>query len=198
MSVLKKFLSRITNIFRKKRRRKSKGKPKTSPQKRARSRQRPAGRKKISSKRKRKVRVKRKAKGKAKPRKKLKPRSRGQVKKKSPATISSPGKKGEKGAREKQKRTSPAFTDKTASKEILSGEITHYFSRIMVCVVKVTGGSLRVGDLLHIRGPKTDFVQKIESLQIESVDVPVAPKGKLAGLKVRQEAREGDRVYKVQ
>ncbi len=78
-----------------------------------------------------------------------------------------------------------------------AGEITHYFSKIMVCVVKVTGTSLNVGERINIRGAHTDFIQKVGSLQIESVDVRTARKGQLVGLKTDQVCRVGDQVFKV-
>jgi hypothetical protein len=78
---------------------------------------------------------------------------------------------------------------------ILVGEVTHYFSKIMVVVVKVTHDQLRVGDKIRIKGHITDFIQKVESLQIESVNVPTAHKGQLVGLKVVKETRVGDHVY---
>src|SRR3989338_7577883 len=43
---------------------------------------------------------------------------------------------------------------------IQAGKITHYFDRIKVCVVKITQGSILIGDRLTIKGPKTSFVQK--------------------------------------
>ena len=76
------------------------------------------------------------------------------------------------------------------------GEITHYFDRIKVCVVKVTQGTILVGDKLTIIGSKTKFTQKVWSMQIESEDVKVAKKGQLIGLKVDKVAAVGDRVYK--
>ncbi len=82
------------------------------------------------------------------------------------------------------------------SREVPVGEITHYFSRIMVCVVKMSG-PLNIGDNIHIKGSSTDFSQAVKSLQVESVDVKSARKGQLVGLKVKKPAREGDRVYKV-
>jgi len=74
------------------------------------------------------------------------------------------------------------------------GEVTHYFSKIMVCVVKMRG-SLSVGQSIRIKGKATDFTQKVESLQIESVNVPRARKGQLVGLKVKKPCREGDLAY---
>jgi len=76
------------------------------------------------------------------------------------------------------------------------GGITHYFDRIKVCVVKVTQGTILIGDKLTIIGPKTKMVQKVWSMQIESEDVKVAKKGQLIGLKVDKVVAVGDKVYK--
>jgi hypothetical protein len=76
------------------------------------------------------------------------------------------------------------------------GVITHYFERIKVCVVKVTQGTILIGDKLTILGVKTKFVQKVWSMQIESEDVKVAKKGQLIGLKVDKLVAVGDKVYK--
>jgi hypothetical protein len=76
------------------------------------------------------------------------------------------------------------------------GVITHYFGRIKVCVVKLTKGTVLIGDKLTIRGNKTKFVQKVWSMQIESQDVKVARKGQLIGLKVDKIVAIGDKVYK--
>ena len=76
------------------------------------------------------------------------------------------------------------------------GAITHYFDRIKVCVVKLTQGTVLIGDKLTIIGPKTKFIQKIWSMQIESEDVKVAKKGQLIGIKVDKLVAVGDKVYK--
>jgi translation initiation factor IF-2 len=76
------------------------------------------------------------------------------------------------------------------------GEITHFFDRINVCVVKITQGTVLIGDKLTIAGPKTKYVQKVWSMQVESIDVKVAKKGQLIGLKVDKPVVVGDIVYK--
>ncbi len=78
----------------------------------------------------------------------------------------------------------------------LVGEITHYFDRIKVCVVKINAGAVLIGDRLSMIGPKTKFVQKVWSMQIESQDVKVARKGQSIGLKVEKLVAVGDKVYK--
>ncbi len=76
------------------------------------------------------------------------------------------------------------------------GEMTHYFDRIKVGVVKITKGTILIGDRLTIIGKKSKFVQKVWSMQIESQDVKVAKKGQSIGLKVDKPTQVGDIVYK--
>lgn len=76
------------------------------------------------------------------------------------------------------------------------GEITHYFERINVCVVKITQGTILIGDKLTMVGQKNKFIQKVWSMQIESQDVKVAKKGQLIGLKVDKPVTVADLVYK--
>ena len=80
---------------------------------------------------------------------------------------------------------------------VIVGEITHFFSRIRVVVIKITNGSLSVGERILIKGQRASFVQVVESIQIESVDVKQAHKGQIIGLKVKKKAFEGDKVYKL-
>ena len=98
------------------------------------------------------------------------------------------------------KKTKKAITgisgDKKVSREVCIGEITHFFPRIHVVVLKMTGGSISVGNAIRIKGMGIDFVQKIGSLQIESIDVKTASKGQLVGLKVNKIAKVGSKVYK--
>lgn len=84
------------------------------------------------------------------------------------------------------------------------GEITHFFAKIQVVVVKISKGNLVVGNKIRIHGPQapsgrkaTDFTQTVRSMQVESVDVRSARSGQLIGLKVERAARVGDKVYKL-
>ena len=78
------------------------------------------------------------------------------------------------------------------------GDVTHFFGKIQVVVLKVTKGVLFVNDQIHVKGKSTDFHQKVQSLQIESVDVKLAKPGQLVGLKVDKPAQVGDKIFKVQ
>lgn len=74
------------------------------------------------------------------------------------------------------------------------GKVTHYFSKIGVAVVELTG-NLKIGDSIVIAGRGHEFVQPISSLQVEHEQVSVAASGDAVGLKVDQAVKEGDAVY---
>jgi len=76
------------------------------------------------------------------------------------------------------------------------GRVTHFFSKIDVAVVELTG-ALRVGDEILIEGKASQFRQKVESMEIEHQRIDVAEAGKSVGLKVKERAREGDIVFVV-
>lgn len=82
-------------------------------------------------------------------------------------------------------------------KEVEVGKATHYFSHLGVAAIELSG-SLKVGDKVHIKGHTTDFVQLVESMQIEHQPVNEAKTGDSIGLKVKEKVREGDTVYKVE
>ena len=77
------------------------------------------------------------------------------------------------------------------------GTVTHYFSHLMVAVVKVDAGVLREGDTIHIKGHTSDFRQRAGSLELDHIQVPAARVGESVGLKVVEHAREHDIVYLV-
>ena len=77
------------------------------------------------------------------------------------------------------------------------GVVTHYYSHLSVATLRLESGTLRVGDVIHIRGHTTDFSQRVESLEINhSPATEVGPNDDF-GLKVMEHAREQDVVYKV-
>jgi sulfur carrier protein ThiS len=81
-----------------------------------------------------------------------------------------------------------------APKEILAGEVTHFFDKIQVCVIKVKK-PLKLSDKLHFRGKAVDFIQLLDSMQINHQQVAIAKNGDEIGLKVKQEVRPGDKVF---
>ena len=77
------------------------------------------------------------------------------------------------------------------------GEVTHYFGNIGVAIVRLDKDGVKTGDTVRFKGHTSDFVQKIDSLQIEHQKVREAKKNEQVGIKVEEHAREGDAVYKV-
>ena len=76
------------------------------------------------------------------------------------------------------------------------GTITHYYDKIGVAIVELSD-KLKVGYTIAIEGKTTNFTQKVESIQIEHINVEEAGNGESIGLKVDQKVRDGDKVYKV-
>ena len=76
------------------------------------------------------------------------------------------------------------------------GEITHFYNRLSVAVLKLTE-PIRVGDMLHLLGHNTDFRQKLESIQIEHKEVTEAGPGQDVAVTVAQKVHPGDAVFKV-
>ncbi len=83
----------------------------------------------------------------------------------------------------------------TKAEEQLIGRITHYYSHLGVGIVELTGGELKVGDIIHVKGKHTDFTQTVDSIQIEHQNVTRAEKGKIVGIKVKDKVREHDQVF---
>ena len=70
------------------------------------------------------------------------------------------------------------------------GKVVHYYDRIGVAIVELTG-TVMVGDILIFRRGQREFIQPVSSMQINHVMVDKAGKGKIVGIKVIQVADPG-------
>jgi hypothetical protein len=77
------------------------------------------------------------------------------------------------------------------------GVVTHYYSHLSVATLRLDSGSLRVGDVIHIRGHTTDFSQRVGSLEVNHAPATEVGPNDDFGLKVVGHVREHDVVYKV-
>jgi putative protease len=77
------------------------------------------------------------------------------------------------------------------------GEVIKFFSKASVAAIKVTEGTLKVGDRIKIKGHTTDFEDQIQSMQIENQPVEKAEAGHLIGIKVKERVREKDVIWKI-
>jgi len=73
--------------------------------------------------------------------------------------------------------------------------VTHYFSKIGVAIIDLSK-QLSVGDKILVKGPLTDFEMTVDSMQVEHQGIQRAEAGQSIGLKLAQQARERDVVYK--
>jgi translation initiation factor IF-2 len=77
------------------------------------------------------------------------------------------------------------------------GTVFTYFSKVGVAGVKLTDGSLSVGDKISIEGATTNFEQTLDSMQIDRADIETAQQGQDIGIKVKDRVRPNDVVYKI-
>ena len=77
------------------------------------------------------------------------------------------------------------------------GVVTHYYSHLSVAILRLESGTLRVGDVIHIRGHTTDLSQRVESLEVNHAPATEVGPNDDFGLKVVGHVREHDVVYKV-
>ena len=80
--------------------------------------------------------------------------------------------------------------------EKLIGKITHFYGHLSVGIIELSD-SVKIGDMIHIKGHSSDFTQQISSMQIKYATVSEAKDKDAIGIKVDQKVHEGDLVYKV-
>ena len=75
------------------------------------------------------------------------------------------------------------------------GTIVHYWSKAGAAQVELDHGILQVGDRIRIRGRGHDFVQDIESLEVEHRSKTEGFPGEHIAVAVDQPVRERDEVF---
>jgi hypothetical protein len=159
-----------------------------------------ATRKKAKSKSKAKTKTKRKKTTVKKVAKRSKTGTVGKKRaKKAPVRRASPGKARppRKPAAAKPTPSRPAPPTRAAPPGQRIGVVTHYYSHLSVAILRLETGTLRVGDMIHIRGHTTDFSQRVGSLEVDHAPVSEVGPNDDFGLKVTEHAREHDVVYKL-
>jgi len=78
--------------------------------------------------------------------------------------------------------------------EKIIGKVTHYFDKVGVAVINLVG-DLKVGDKIRIES-EAPFVQIVDSLQSDRVDIPSAVAGDYVGLKIEKPCKDGNAVIK--
>ncbi len=91
----------------------------------------------------------------------------------------------------------PDEAEGAGGQRVLVGKVEHFFSKIDVAAVVLTG-HLRVGDMIEIVKGDARARQKVSSMQIEKQDVSEAREGDDVGIKVDSPVAEGSLVYVVE
>jgi hypothetical protein len=76
------------------------------------------------------------------------------------------------------------------------GRITHFYTHLCVAVLELED-VLNLGDEIHILGHITDFIQPVDSLEIDHKKVGSAHPGEEVALKVDDYVRQGDAVFNI-
>lgn len=76
------------------------------------------------------------------------------------------------------------------------GTVTHYYDKIQVAVVELSG-TLSVGEKIKfVRGGEDLFEQVVESIQVEHKKLDSAKAGDVVGLKTDKSVKEGTEIFK--
>ena len=81
--------------------------------------------------------------------------------------------------------------------EQLIGTVVHYFKGPNVAVVRVTDGTLAVGERIHFHGHTTDFTEPVTSMEVNHQKVLAAKTGDEVAIQVTDRTRPHDQVFKV-
>ena len=77
------------------------------------------------------------------------------------------------------------------------GKVIHYYDKIMVAVIKLTG-KLSVGDSIKIARGGQEGESVVESMQVEHEAVKSGKKGEEVAIKLSAPAKAGAVVYKTE
>jgi hypothetical protein len=76
------------------------------------------------------------------------------------------------------------------------GKVTHYYGKIGVAVVRLTG-ALRLGDLVKFRSGKREVEEAVVEIQVDRKDVPAAGAGTEVCVKVHDPVEPGEDITKL-
>ncbi len=78
----------------------------------------------------------------------------------------------------------------------LVGEVIDYYKKIGVAAVELSA-KLRVGEYIEIVAGHESFTMKVESMQINGIDVEEGLEASIIGIKVNARVRKGALVFKL-
>ncbi|MBU4223866.1 hypothetical protein KJ934_01415 [Patescibacteria group bacterium] len=75
------------------------------------------------------------------------------------------------------------------------GKVIHYFDKAMVAVIRLND-KLSVGDIVKFIYADDEFVQKIESMEVERQAIQFGEAGEEVAVKVERKTHEGAKVFR--
>lgn len=81
-------------------------------------------------------------------------------------------------------------------KEKPIGVVTHWYDKIGVAVVKLSG-TLKKGDRIRVHRGDSEFEETISSMQFEHEDIASGKKGQSIAIKLSERGKEGAEIYLV-
>lgn len=75
------------------------------------------------------------------------------------------------------------------------GKVIHYFDKAMVAVIRLND-KLSVGDTVKFTHGDDEFVQKIESMEVERQAIQFGEAGEEVAVKVERKTHEGAKVFR--
>ena len=80
--------------------------------------------------------------------------------------------------------------------EVEIGRVTHFYNHLCVAVLQLNE-NLKLGDKIHITGHTTDFVQRVNSIEVEHHPVVWVNPGDHVAIKVIGPVHDHDVVFRV-
>ncbi len=84
---------------------------------------------------------------------------------------------------------------KAKEKEI--GQVTHWYDKIGVAVVKLAS-ALKVGDKIKVKRGEEEFEDSVSSMQLDHAPIEAGKKGQEVAIKLSQSAKDGARIFKAE
>ena len=97
---------------------------------------------------------------------------------------------------EAKKQAVSQASQTSAGGRVLVGEVDHFFDKINVAAVRLSG-KLEVGDTIEIENDEYTLKQRVSSMQINRKEVYSAAAGDDVGIKLSVPVPRGSQVYKV-
>ena len=80
--------------------------------------------------------------------------------------------------------------------ELEIGKVIHYYNHLNVAVVRLVD-SLKLGDKIHILGHVTDFIERVDSMEVNYHPVMWVRPGEEVAIKVKRPVHEHDMILRI-